>query len=132
MVGLSDDPARPSYAVAHYLIAHGYLVTPVNPNVDSVFGIDAVPSLDDVPGELELVNVFRRRDAIPGVVDDAIRTGGRAIWLQLGLADNASETRARGAGLAVVRNRCIKVEHRDWFGIRGHVEQWRSQLEAGP
>jgi uncharacterized protein len=131
MVGLSDDPTRPSYGVAHYLIAHGYLVTPVNPNIQKVFGIDAVPSLHDVPGELEVVNVFRRREAIPGVVDEAIEAQAQAVWLQLGLADNASETRARAAGLAVVRNRCIKVEHRDWFGTRGHVEQWRSELEAG-
>jgi uncharacterized protein len=131
IVGLSDDPSRPSYGVGHYLLAQGYRVTPVNPNIDRVFGIRAVPTLDDVPDDLEIVNVFRRREAIPGVVDDAIEAGAQAIWLQMGLADNASETRARAAGLAVVRNRCIKVEHRAWFGGEHHrVERWRAELEA--
>jgi predicted CoA-binding protein len=129
IVGLSDDPSRPSHAVGHYLVAQGYRVTPVNPNIDRVFGIRAVPTLDDVPHELEIVNDFRRREAIPGVVDDAIAAGARAIWLQLGLADNASETRARAAGLAVVRNRCIKVEHRAWFGPHERVEEWRAGLD---
>ena len=130
IVGLSDDPSRPSYAVGHYLVAQGYRVTPVNPNIDSVFGMQSVPALDDVPHALEIVNVFRRREEIPTVVDDAIAVGALAIWLQLGLADNASETRARAAGLAVVRNRCIKVEHRAWFGTRTRVEQWRAELES--
>ncbi len=115
MVGLSANPSRPSYRVAVHLIAYGYDVTPVNPTVDEVLGIKAVPTLADA-GPLEIVDVFRRQSEVPGVVDEAIALGAKAIWLQLGLTDDAAAARARAAGIAFVQDRCIKMEHCRWFG----------------
>lgn len=116
MVGLSANPSRPSYRVAVHMLAYGYEVIPVNPTVESVLGVPAVASLADVPGPLEIVDVFRRPAEVPAVVDEAIALGARAVWLQLGLRDDAAAARARAAGLAVVQDRCIKMEHCRWFG----------------
>jgi predicted CoA-binding protein len=115
MVGLSADPSRPSYRVAVHLIAYGYDVCPVNPTIDEVLGIRAVPTLADA-GPLEIVDVFRRPSELPAVVDEAIALGARAIWLQLGLRDDAAGERARAAGITFVQDRCIKMEHCRWFG----------------
>ena len=115
MVGLSANPSRPSYRVAVHLIAYGYTVIPVNPTVDEVLGIKAVPALGDA-GPLEIVDVFRRQSEVAGVVDEAIALGAKAIWLQLGLSDDAAAARAHAAGIAFVQDRCIKMEHCRWFG----------------
>jgi len=115
MVGLSANPSRPSYRVAVHLIAYGYTVIPVNPTVDEVLGIKAVPTLADA-GELEIVDVFRRQAEVGAVVDEAIALGAKAIWLQLGLHDDAAAARARAAGIPFVQDRCIKMEHCRWFG----------------
>jgi uncharacterized protein len=115
MVGLSPNPSRPSYRVAVHLLAYGYDVTPVNPRVDEVLGIPAVPSLAEA-GQLEIVDVFRRPSEIPAVVDEAIALGARAIWLQLGLRDDEAAARAEAAGIPFVQDRCIKMEHCRWFG----------------
>jgi len=113
VVGLSPNPARPSNAVAAYLRAHGYDIVPVNPTAREVFGVASAPSLAEAAerGPLEIVDIFRRADAIPAIVDAAIALGARMIWMQLGLRDGASAARARAAGLDVVVDRCIKVEH---------------------
>ena len=116
MVGLSANPSRPSYRVAVHMHAYGYEVFPVNSTVDEVLGQRAVPSLADVPGPLEIVDVLRRREEIPGVVDEAIACGAKVVWLQLGLRDDEAAARARAAGLVVVQDRCIKMEHCRWFG----------------
>jgi predicted CoA-binding protein len=116
MVGLSDDPSRPSYRAAVHMQAYGYEVTPVNPRVSSVLGVAAVASLADVEGPLEIVDVFRRQSEIPAVVDEAIALGAKAIWLQLGLRDDAAAARARAAAIPFVQDRCIKMEHCRWFG----------------
>ena len=115
IVGLSPDPSRPSYRVAVHLLAYGYEVIPVNPTVSEVLGVLAVPSLAEA-GPLEIVDVFRRIDAVPAVVDEAIALGAKAIWLQLGLRDDAAAERARAAGIPFVQDRCIKMEHCRWFG----------------
>ena len=115
MVGLSANPSRPSYRAAVHLLAYGYDVIPVNPMVDEVLGVKAVPTLADA-GPLEIVDVFRRLEAVPEVVDEAIALGAKAIWLQLGLRDDAAAARARAAGVAFVQDRCIKMEHCRWFG----------------
>ena len=115
MVGLSANPSRPSYRVAVHLIAYGYTVIPVNPTVEAVLGIKAVPTLADA-GELEIVDVFRRQSEVGAVVDEAIALGAKAIWLQLGLQDDAAAARARAAGIPFVQDRCIKMEHCRWFG----------------
>jgi uncharacterized protein len=115
MVGLSANPSRPSYRVAVHLLAYGYDVIPVNPTVDEVLGVKAVPTLADA-GPLEIVDVFRRQAEVPAVVDEAIELGAKAIWLQLGLRDDEAAIRARAAGIAFVQDRCIKMEHCRFFG----------------
>jgi predicted CoA-binding protein len=112
VVGLSDSPARASHRVAAYLKAHGYHIIPVNPNVAEVFDEEAYPSLRDVPEKIDLVDVFRRPEHVPGVVEDAIAVGAKAVWLQEGIVHNAAARRAREAGLQMVMNRCLMVEHR--------------------
>ena len=115
MVGLSANPSRPSYRAAVHLLAYGYDVIPVNPTIDEVLGVKAVPTLAEA-GPLEIVDVFRRQEAVPGVVDEAIALGANAIWLQLGLRDDEAAARARAAGIVFVQDRCIKMEHFRWFG----------------
>jgi len=112
VVGLSDDPARDSHRIAAYLQDRGYRVIPVNPRVGEVLGEKAYPDLPSVPVPIDIVDVFRRVEAIPAIVDEAIAAGAKAVWMQLGLAHNASAEKARAAGLDVVMNKCIMVEHR--------------------
>lgn len=111
VVGLSAKPARPSHGVASYLRRHGYEIVPVNPTYPAVFGERSYPSLDDVPGHVDVVDVFRRSDAVGPVADAAIRIGARALWLQEGVIDVAAALRAQAAGLIVVIDRCMAVEH---------------------
>lgn len=112
VVGLSDRPERDSHRVAAYLQAHGYTIFPVNPNVTEVLGRRAYASLLDVPAPVDIVNIFRRPEAVPAIVDEAIAIGARAVWMQLGIAHSAAAERARAAGMTVVSDRCIMVEHR--------------------
>ena len=116
MVGLSADPSRPSYRVAVHLLAYGYEVIPVNPTVSEVLGQRAYASLAEVPGPIEIVDVFRRPEALGGVADEAIAVGAKVLWFQLGLRDEAAAERARAAGLIVIQDRCLKMEHCRWFG----------------
>ena len=112
VVGLSPDPDRDSHRVAAYLQEHGYRVIPVNPSASEVLGERAYPDLASVPAPIDIVDVFRKPEAIPGIVDDAISVKAKAVWMQLGLANNAAAQKARAAGLAVVMNKCIMVQHR--------------------
>lgn len=112
VVGLSDNPERSSYQVAAYLQAHGYRILPVNPKITSVLGEKAFPSLAAVPEPVDIVDVFRQPDAIPGIVAEAIAKGAKVIWMQEGLAHNAAADQARAAGLQVVMNKCLLKEHR--------------------
>jgi uncharacterized protein len=112
VVGLSSDPGRDSYGVARYMQAQGYEIMPVNPKETEVLGRRAYPSLGDLPEPPEVVDVFRRPEFVPQVVDDAIAAGAKAIWLQLGVVDYDAARRAREAGLIVVMDKCIMVEHR--------------------
>jgi predicted CoA-binding protein len=111
VVGLSNNPARPSYGVARYLQQHGYRIIPVNPNEDAVLGEQAYPSLRDVPVPVDVVDVFRRPEHVPTVVEEAIAIGAPVLWLQQGVIHPQAAARAQAAGLAVVMDRCIKVEH---------------------
>src|SRR4051812_11210573 len=111
VVGLSDQPYRPSYDVTRYMQRQGYTIIPVNPTIRSALGQPAYPSLAAIGQPVELVNVFRRSMHIAALVDEVIAVGARGLWLQLGVVDPAAAERARAAGLFVVRNRCIKVEH---------------------
>jgi uncharacterized protein len=112
VVGLSSSPARPSHGVASYMRRHGYNVIPVNPNETEVFGGRSYASLSEVPGEIDLVDIFRRSDAAGQAVDEAIAIGAKAVWLQEGVIDNAAAQRAIEAGLSVVMDRCWLKEHR--------------------
>ena len=111
VVGLSPQPDRPSYQVAHYLQEHGYQIVPVRPAVKEILGEPCYPSLKDIPHPVDVVDIFRNLEAIPAIVDDAIAIGAQVVWMQLGLAEPASARKARAAGLKVVMDRCIKIEH---------------------
>lgn len=116
VVGLSSNIFRPSLGIAEYMQGHGYRILPVNPNEQEVLGEKAHPTLADAlqaaPGGIDLVNVFRQPDAVPQIVEDAIAAGARYLWLQSGITHPAAEQRAREAGLKVVSDRCLSVEHR--------------------
>lgn len=117
VVGASANSARPSYFVATYLLSSTrYQVNFVNPRLDTLLGRPVYPSLADVPGELDLVSVFRKHDDLPGVAEEVIEAGARTLWLQLGLWHEPVADRAREAGLDVVMNRCVKIEHARFAG----------------
>jgi predicted CoA-binding protein len=111
VVGLSADPGRPSHQVAHYLQLHGYRIVPVNPGCQEILGEKCYASLRDIPFPVEVVDIFRKVEAIPGIVEEAIALGAKVIWMQQGLEEPGSGQKARQAGLAVVMDRCMKVEH---------------------
>ncbi len=111
VVGLSSNPLRPSYGVARYLQQHGYRIIPVNPNESEVLGAKAYANLADLPEKFDLVDIFRRSEEAGSHVDEAIRLGAKAIWLQEGVIDEAAVSRALDAGLMVVMDRCILKEH---------------------
>jgi predicted CoA-binding protein len=116
MVGLSSNPFRPSHFAAIYLIAEGYDVIPVNPRESHVLGRKCYPSLASIPGPVQIVDIFRESSAVPGIVEDAISIGAKVIWTQLGVIHEQAAERARSAGLEVVMDRCIKIEHARFFG----------------
>ena len=112
VVGLSNSHFRPSHGVSAYLQGCGYRIIPVNPGVTEVLGETAYPDLDAVPEPVDIVNVFRRPEYVPAVVEAAIRIGARAVWMQEGVVHEGAAERARAAGLFVVMDRCILKEHR--------------------
>ncbi len=111
VVGLSADPNRPSYQVAHYLQVHGYRIIPVNPGCQEVLGEKCFATLRDIPLPVEVVDIFRKVEAIHGIVDEAIAVGAKVVWMQQGLEEPDSAYKARQAGLQVVMDRCMKIEH---------------------
>ena len=116
MVGLSSNPFRPSHFAALYLLAQGYRIIPVNPRETQILGQQAFPSLRDVPEPVEIVDIFREPSAVPALVEDAIAIGAKVVWMQLGVIHEAAAERARAAGLEVVMDRCVKIEHARFFG----------------
>jgi predicted CoA-binding protein len=106
VVGLSSNPARPSYHVAAYMQSHGYRIIPVNPNETNVLGETAYPSLGAVPGPIDLVNIFRKSKDVLPIVEEAIAHGAKAIWMQEGISNEQAAVRARESGLLVVMDRC--------------------------
>jgi len=116
VVDLSSQTWRPSYSVSRYMQTMSYWIIPVNPNETEVLGEKAYASLDDVPGPIEIVDIFRRPEFVPDVVEASIRRKARVIWMQLGIVNEAAAARARAAGLEVVMDRCILVEHRAELG----------------
>jgi predicted CoA-binding protein len=116
IVGLSADELRASHFVGFYLRRHGYTVVPVNPNASEVLGQRSYPSLTDVPDHIDIVDVFRRPDAVPAIAEEAVAIGAGALWLQFGVISPEGAELARRGGLGVVMDRCLKVEHARYLG----------------
>jgi len=111
VVGLSYDSERTSYKVASYLAEHGYNIIPVNPNAQEILGRTSYPDLSSIPEKVDVVEIFRRPEDVGPVVEEAIKVGARAVWMQEGIANEEAAARARGAGLLVVMDKCMLREH---------------------
>lgn len=112
VVGLSSNPARPSHEVSSYLQSVGYRIIPVNPNEREVLGAKSYPRLEDIPGPVDTVDIFRRSDEVPPIIDSAIAIRAKAVWLQLGVVSPQACEIARSAGLLAVEDFCLLVEHK--------------------
>jgi predicted CoA-binding protein len=112
IVGLSDDPARPSHDVAQFLLEHGKRIIPINPGHSRIMGLACYATLEDAPGPIELVNVFRRSPFCPDIVRSAIAIGAQGVWLQSGIISDEAKELANAAGLDFVQNRCIASQLR--------------------
>jgi uncharacterized protein len=137
MVGASEHWNRPSYFAMKYLQDKGYRVIPVNPQATGgeILGEKVYPSLADVPEKIDMVDIFRRADAVPGIVDQAIAKGAKVVWMQLGVRHEAAAAKAEAAGLKVVMNRCPKIEYSRlhgelaWSGVNtGIISSRRRKL----
>jgi uncharacterized protein len=116
IVGLSTDPLRPSHFIGFYLKRHGYTIVPVNPRETQILGEKSYPSLTDIPFAVDVVDVFRRPDAVPDIARDAVAIGAKSLGLQFGVISPEGARIAADAGLAVVMDRCMKVEHARHLG----------------
>ena len=112
VVGLSGKRFRPSFGVTEYMQRHGYRIIPVNPHESEILGEHCYPDLDSVPGPVDIVDIFRRSEFVPEIVEAAIRKGARAIWMQEGVIHEAAAKRATDAGLVVMMDHCILKDHR--------------------
>ena len=119
VVGLSTQWHRPSYFAAKYMQEHGYRVIPVNPTADSIMGEKSYKSLRDIPEKVDIVDCFRRSAEIPAIAEDAIAIGAKVLWMQLGVTNAEARKRAEAAGLEVVEDHCVKIEHGRFFGGLG-------------
>ena len=116
VVGLSAKPDRPSYRVASYLKENGYKIIPVNPMTGEILGEVCYPDLSSIPEPVDAVDIFRRAEEVPVIVEEAIRIGARAVWMQEGVINEQAATRAKEAGLLVVMDRCMFKEHQKLIG----------------
>ena len=127
VVGLSPNPLRPSYFVAFYLQRHGFRIVPVNPKETEILGETSYPSLSAIPFPVDVVDVFRAPEAVPPIAEEAVQIGAKALWLQFGVISPEGAAIAERGGLAVVMDRCLKVEHArhlgrmHWFGLHTGV-----------
>jgi len=119
VVGLSAQWHRPSYFAAKYLQEHGYRVIPVNPGYPEILGEKCYKSLREIPEKVDVVDCFRRSAEIPAIADDAIAIGAKVLWMQLGVENGDARRKAEAAGLEVIENRCMKIEHGRFFGGLG-------------
>ncbi len=119
VVGLSPNPERDSHHVAQYLIGKGFRVIPVRPGVEEILGHKAYARLEDIPDHVDIVDVFRKAEDTPPVAESAVRIGAGVLWLQLGIENEVAASIAAAAGLDVVQNRCIKIEHRRLWNDEG-------------
>ena len=116
IVGLSGNWFRPSYFAAKYLLDHGYKVIPVNPNYDEILGQRCVPDLASIDEPVDVVDIFQRAEQVPGFIDGAEKLGAKVFWMQLGIVNEEAATEARGKGMTVVMDRCMKIEYARIFG----------------
>jgi predicted CoA-binding protein len=116
VVGLSNRRSRPSYGVSEYMQSKGYRIIPVNPNETEILGEKVWASLEEIPERVDIVDIFRRPECVPEIVDSAIRIGAKGIWMQEGVVHDEAAGKARAAGLEVVMDRCILKEHRKMLG----------------
>ena len=116
VVGLSAQWHRPSYFAAKYMQEHGYRVIPVNPGYDAILGEKCYKSLRDIPEPVDIVDCFRKPGEIPAIAEEAIAIGAKVLWMQLGVHNDDARRRAEAAGLEVVEDRCVKIEHGRFFG----------------
>ena len=119
VVGLSAQWHRPSYFAAKYMQEHGYRVIPVNPGYDEILGEKCYKSVRDIPDPVDVVDCFRKSSEIPALAEDAIAIGAKVLWMQLGIHNPEARARAEAAGLQVIENRCVKIEHGRFFGGLG-------------
>ena len=119
VVGLSAQWHRPSYFAAKYMQEHGYRVIPVNPRYDAILGEKCYKSLRDIPEKVDVVDCFRKSADIPPIAEEAVAVGARVLWMQLGVENPAARRIAESAGLEVIENRCVKIEHGRFFGGLG-------------
>lgn len=129
VVGLSLKEERDSHRVARYLQSQGYRIIPVNPNADEILGERSYPDLASIPEPVDLVDIFRRSEAVPEIVEEAIKVGAKTVWMQEGVIHEEAAARARQAGLQVVMDRCMMVEHRRHLerGRAGGAEEGKRQ-----
>ncbi len=111
IIGISPNPERPSYRVGAYLAEHGYNIIPVNPTVQQVLGKASYGTLASIPGKVEVVDIFRKSEDVMPIVEEAIKIGAKAVWMQEGIVNEEAAAKARAAGLAVVMNKCMRKEH---------------------
>jgi len=137
IVGLSPDPLRASYFIGYYLKRHGYKIVPVNPKETEILGEKSYPSLKDIPFPVDVVDVFRRPDAVPAIARDAVAIGAKALWMQFNVISPEAAKIAEDGGLTVIMDRCMKVEHArhlgrmHWLGFNtGRVTARRERLRA--
>ncbi len=119
VVGLSAQWHRPSFFAAKYLQEHGYRIIPVNPMYDTILGEKCYKRLSDIPDKVEVVDCFRKSIEIPAIADEAIAIGAKVLWMQLGVENAEARAKAEAAGLEVIENRCMKIEHGRFFGGLG-------------
>ena len=115
VVGLSPKTARPSNIVARYLIEAGYTIIPVNPGHDHILGLACYPSLSTVPGNIDIVDIFRKSEEVESIVREAVATDCKAIWMQQGIINHQAARIAEDSGKIVIMDRCIKIDHADLF-----------------
>lgn len=115
-VGLSGNPNKVSHGVGLFLMNHGYQVIPVNPTTDEILGEKSYPDLSSVPQKIDVVQIFRRPEDIPPIVDEAIEVGAKAIWMQEGIVNEEAAQKAREAGLQVVMDACMRATYRQMIG----------------
>lgn len=134
VVGLSADWFRPSYFAAKYMQAHGYKVVPVNPKYPQILDEVCYPSLSDIPFAVDIVDVFRKPQDTPEIAHQAVAIGAKVLWLQLGVVNSQAQHIAQQAGLTVVMDRCVKIEHArlfgglGWFGVNTGVISAQRQI----